>query len=79
MKSIDQRRELVWKMIAADTIGSTIRLEVWNERSPEDTRENYIELTLASDNASFTYRMNSHAAEEMIAQLKEALDYSHDI
>lgn len=74
-----KQRNLIWRMIAAEGDNPTIKVEVWNEPTSEDYYASYTELTLISGDASFTYRMDDHAVEEMIAHLKQALDYSRRI
>ena len=69
----------IWEMIAARGDSPTVRMEVWNKPTPEDAYATYIELTLISDDASFTYRMGDLDAENLIGYLKQALEYSREI
>jgi hypothetical protein len=66
-------------MVTCGLSGPTIKVEVWNKPTPEDAYASYIELTLISDDASFTYRMEDLDAENLIGYLKQALEYSRAI
>jgi len=69
----------VWEMVAMRGGGPAVTMEVWNKATPDDPCATYIDLTLTSDDASFTYRMDDAGAKDLIGYLRQALEYSGEM